>query len=146
MGAGAWESALQLCNSAVVAQVSAGNAVAGWAVSCAAIRKPQLGRHQHVAFAIHHSWACPPPHLLTHPPPPQGSSCAPVFNFVLRKAAEARQFDAVVALLSAMRAANVEVDSGVAALVRAAGLVAVRVVVAALVRAARLAGCQDGRP
>ncbi|KAI7840212.1 hypothetical protein COHA_005994 [Chlorella ohadii] len=46
----------------------------------------------------------------------QGSSCAPVFNFVLRKAAEARQFDAVVALLSAMRAANVEVDSGVAAL------------------------------
>lgn len=80
------------------------------------------------------TWACTLPHAATA----QGSSCAPVFNFVLRKAAEARQFDAVVALLSAMRAANVEVDSGVAALVRVARVVAARVdpAVAALPRAA----------
>lgn len=48
---------------------------------------------------------------------PQGTSCAPVFNFVLRKAAEARQFDAVVALLSSMRTSGLEVDPSVASLV-----------------------------
>lgn len=59
-----------------------------------------------------------PPPTCPRPRPRQGASCAPVYNFVLRKAAEGRQFDAVVALLSAMRASGLEVDPGVAALVR----------------------------
>lgn len=56
--------------------------------------------------------------FCTPPVSPQGASCAPVFNFVLRKAAEARQFDAVVALLSSMRSSGLEVDPSVASLVR----------------------------
>lgn len=71
---------------------------------------PAGGANKDLANPTHH-----PPTLL---PAGQGASCTPVFNFVLRKAAEGRQFDAVVALLSAMRASGLEVDPGVAALVR----------------------------
>lgn len=120
VAAGAWDLALQLCSAALLAQARglAGQGGAGRGRGCCSYKARRLG-----PLATCHA---------TLPPTLQGSTAAPLFNFVLHSAAGARQFGAVVQALTAMRAAGLEVDPGVAAQVRRRLLAA---------WAAALAGC-----
>lgn len=108
VAASAWDAALQLCSAALVAQVRRRRGrlalqLCGLACSSGMLLPSASPR------------GAPAPTL----PHLQGASAAPLFNFLLRRAAEARAFDAVVAALTAMRGAGLEVDPAVAAQVRA---------------------------
>lgn len=103
VAAPAWDAALQLCSSALVAQVRASGARA-WLACSLPVFLPSKQLE-----------TCP----SLSPSNLQGASAAPLFNFLLHRAADAHAFDAVVGALTAMRGAGLEVAPAVAAQVRA---------------------------